>query len=88
MALIYNHHVKELWFEQFLVVLFSSLPNELLVEREIDFVCCNSRTQVLLIVDLVDGLVQRFEILLDGLIDQYVAVGKSTFFTSPDLSRR
>ena len=52
------------------------MSDELLIQGKIHLVGRDAAIQVLLIVYLVDGLPQRLEILLYGLVDQHIAVGE------------
>ena len=76
MALVHNHQIKELGLEKLCVVFGSFLTYQLLVEGEIDFVSCIGILLILLIAHLMDGVVQRLEILLNRLVYQHVAVGQ------------
>ena len=74
MTLIDNHHIEEFRFEQFFVVLGAFLAYQLLIEGEIHLVSRIWVLFVLLVVHLVDGIGERFEILFDRLINQDIAV--------------
>ena len=76
MALVHNDHVKELWLKQFLVILFSSLPDELLIKGKVNFVCGDTTSQILLITDFMNGLIKRLKVLLYRLVNQNIAVGQ------------
>ena len=76
MTLIDDDQVEELRLEQLAIVLLAALPNHLLIECEINLVGRDARTEVLLVVDFMDGLAQWLEVLVDGLVDEHVSVGE------------
>ena len=76
MTLVDDNEVEEVRPEEFAEALLVVLAEELLVEREVDLVRCDRRAVVGRVVDLVDDTGERPEILLDGLVDEDVAVGQ------------
>ena len=76
MTLVDDDEVEEVRPEEFAEALLVVLAEELLVEREVDLVRCDRRAVVGRVVDLVDDAGERPEILLDGLVDEDVAVGQ------------
>ena len=76
MALIDDHEVEEVRLKQCGVVLLVVIPDELLIQGEVHLIGRDAAGVVLGDADLVDGLFQRREVLLDGLANQHVAVGE------------
>ena len=74
MALIYDDQIEEVGLEELLILLLPALPYQLLIEGEVDLVGSDPGTAILPVVDLVDGLRQWLEVLLDRLIYEYIAI--------------
>ena len=74
MALIHDDQVKEVRGEQFAEVLLIVVSHQLLVEGEVHLVGGDGAGVIFGHVDLVGNLLQRGEVLLDGLVHQDVAV--------------
>ena len=75
-TLVDDDEVEEVGPEELAEALFVVFAEELLVEREVDFVRRDRRAVVGCVVDLVDDTCERSEILLDRLVDEDVAVGE------------
>ena len=86
MALVHNYQVKEISGKEFFkfsnrfilgtLVFTFLIASQLLVKGEIDLVGCDRGGVIFCEVDLVDNLLQRGKVLLNGLIHQYISVGK------------
>ena len=79
-ALVHDNEVEEFGLEEFLVVGCSLLPDELLIEGKIEFVGRIGVLFVLLIIDLVNGVCERFEVLLYRLVHQDISIGQIEYF--------
>ena len=76
-ALIYNNEVKEVLLEQLgIMVFFTTITYKLLIKGEIDFIGSDCSWVILGYIYLMNGLFQRGEILLYGLVCQNVSVAK------------
>ena len=75
-TLVYDDEVKEIRFEKLGKMLLIVVAHQLLIQGEIDLVGSNGAGVVPGNIDLVNDLLQRGEVLLDGLIHQDVAVGQ------------
>ena len=75
-TLVYDDEVKEIRFEKLGKMLLIVVAHQLLIQGEIDLVGSNGAGVVPGNIDLVNDLLQRGEVLLDGLIHQDIAVGQ------------
>ena len=76
MALVHNDKIKEAWPEQFFIVLFIIVADQLLIQSEIHLVARDLGRVFLLVVDLMDCLCKGLEVLFYGLIDKNVPVSE------------
>ena len=74
MTLVHNNHIKELWLKEFFVLLLAALTYKLLIKRKVNLVSCVSWSFIFLITYLVNGLVQRFEVLLYRLVYKHISI--------------
>ena len=75
-TLIDDNQVKEIRLEKLAEMFFALIPNELLIQREIDLMRSNGTGIILGNIYLVYDLFQWSKILLDRLVYQYITVGK------------
>ena len=80
MALVYNDKIKEIRRKQPGEMLLIIVPDKLLIQRKIDLVRGDGVLFVLCHVDFVDYLFQRGKVLLNGLVNQNVAVREVKHF--------
>ena len=76
MALVDDDEVEEVGVEKLAVMLLIVVAHQLLIQGEVDLVGGDGGAVVLGVVDLMDHLLQRGEVLGDGLVHQVVAVGQ------------
>ena len=74
MTLVYDDQVEEIRCEQLAEVFLVVIAHQLLVQGKIHLIGCDGVFLVLFHIDLVDGLLQRGKVLLDGLIHQHIAI--------------
>ena len=63
-TLVNNYHIEKLRLKKLFVVLFSVIANKLLIEREIHLMGCRFGTLIFLVVNLMNIIGKRFEVLL------------------------
>ena len=76
MALVHYHHIKELRLKKLFIVFVSFLAYQLLIKGKVHLVGSIRILLILLVAHFMDGVGERFKVLLDRLIHQHIAVGQ------------